>query len=223
VIDPALRSILPATVAVVTGPVAGFLPPGDPLQALFPEEQAAVARAVPKRLTEYVAGRIAARRALSHLGVTVGALPKGPGGAPLWPPGIAASLSHGGGMVAAIAARTGDIATLGVDLEPLGPRADPLAGAICTPAEAAAARTHAHGILRVFSAKEAAFKALYPLAGTLFGFDALDVTLQDGGFRARLTRPLGPFAADLTIAGGQALAADFVLSAVVLPAEMCSK
>jgi 4'-phosphopantetheinyl transferase EntD len=218
VIRPALRSLLPPEVAVVAGPVSGFTGP------LFPQEQAAIARAVPKRVAEFTAGRIAARWALSQAGVTTVALERGAGGAVVWPAGATGSISHGGGMVAAVAvARVGvaaDVATLGVDLEPLSDRAEGLVETIATPEEADRARTWEGGLLRVFSAKEAAFKALYPRVGAYFGFHALEVTLADRGFVAQLTRPLGPAAAGATVTGGQAIAAGFVVSAVVLRGEM---
>jgi 4'-phosphopantetheinyl transferase EntD len=218
VIEPALRSLLPPEVAVVAGPVVGFTGP------LFPPEQATIARAVPKRVAEFTAGRIAARRALSQAGVTAGALERGPGGAVVWPMGATGSISHGGGMVAALAvAQAGtaeDIATLGVDLEPLSDRAEGLVDTIATPDEAKRAREWEGGLLRVFSAKEAAFKALYPRVGAYFGFHALEVTLAKRGFVARLVRPLGDVATDAVVTGGQALAAGFVVSAVVLRGQM---
>ena len=217
-IGPALCSLLPPEVAVVTGPVAGLAGP------LFPQEQAAIARALPKRVAEFTAGRIAARRALAQAGVMAGALERGPGGIVLWPDGATGSISHGGGMVAAVAvAQAGaaaDVATLGVDLEPLSDRAEGLADTIATPEEADRARSWEGGLLRVFSAKEAAFKALYPRVGAYFGFHALEVTLSDGGFAARLARPLGAVAEGTTVAGGQAVAQGFVVSAVVLRGEM---
>lgn len=217
-IEPALRGLLPPEVAVVTGPVAGFSGP------LFPQEQAAIARALPKRVAEFTAGRIAARRALAQAGVTACALERGPGGAVVWPEGTAGSISHGGGMVAAIAvAQAGsaaDVVTLGLDLEPLSDRAEGLAETIATPDEADRARLWEGGLLRVFSAKEAAFKALYPRVGAYFGFHALEVTLSDHAFVARLARPLGAFAEGTTVVGGQAVAQGFVVSGVVLRGEM---
>ncbi len=127
-------------------------------------------------------------------------------------------------MVAALAvARVGkaaDIATLGVDLEPLSDRADGLVETIATPEEAERARAWEGGLLRVFSAKEAAFKALYPRVGAYFGFNALEVTLAERGFVARLMRPLGKAAAGATVTGGQAVAAGFVVSALVLQGEL---
>jgi 4'-phosphopantetheinyl transferase EntD len=133
---------------------------------------------------------------------------------------VAGSLSHGGGMVAAAASFSPAIAALGIDIEPLAPRADSLATAICTPDEALAARRHDHGILRAFSAKEAAFKALYPLTLTLFGFETLTVTLRQGGFTARLATPLGPLEPGWSLEGGQAVAQGFILSAAVITREM---
>jgi 4'-phosphopantetheinyl transferase EntD len=210
VIASALRAMVPPGVAVVAGPVADF---GG---ALFPEETAVVARAVDKRVAEFTAGRVAARQALLQIGVVAGALPKGPGGAVVWPAGTTGSLSHGGSMVAALAVRLGPMQALGVDVEPESERVDPLADTICTACEAEAARCWTLGLLRVFSAKEAAFKALYPQAGRLFGFHALEVTLEDGAFVARVVEALGPLEAGTQVAGRQALAGGFVLSAVAL-------
>lgn len=48
----------------------------------------------------------------------------------------------------------------------------------------------------IFAAKEAAYKAQFPMTGMLFGFDALDVTfdVSAGSFAARFTQPVGDFA-----------------------------
>ena len=55
----------------------------------------------------------------------------------------------------------------------------------------------------VFSAKESLFKALFPLVGTYFGFEAavVRVDLEAGRFEIGLTAPLGTFGAGTGWAG----------------------
>ena len=73
-----------------------ILPPGvvvvetfrdEPGVALFPEEEAVVARAVGKRRREFSSGRACARAALARLGVPPAPLLPGLRGAPRWPDG----------------------------------------------------------------------------------------------------------------------------------------
>jgi 4'-phosphopantetheinyl transferase EntD len=214
VIAETLRAMLPAEVALAAGPVSRF----D--GALWPEERAAVARALAKRLGEFTAGRVAARAALGALGVADCAIPRGEGGAPVWPAGVVGSLSHSAGMVAAVVARAGGVAALGVDLEAVDDRAEGMADMICVPGEAEAARPWEAGILRVFSAKEAAFKALHPRVGFHFGFDSMEMALGPEGFAGRVLRDLGPVGAGTVVAGRQAVVDGFVVTAIVMRGEM---
>jgi 4'-phosphopantetheinyl transferase EntD len=214
VIGAALRAMLPAEVAVAAGPLSGFDGP------LWPEERAAVARALAKRLREFTAGRCAARQAMAELGVSVCGVPRGTAGVPVWPEGVTGSLSHSAGMVAAVVARRGGVVALGVDLEMVSARAEGMAEMICNPGEAEAARGWEAGILRVFSAKEAAFKALYPRVGFYFGFDSMEIRLDAEGFAGRVGRDLAWVAAGTVVTGRQAVVAGFVVTAVVLQGEM---
>ena len=71
---------------------------------------------------------------------------------------------------------------IGIDLEPDRPMAAELVPEIAAPDELAALaplpRTLA--ATRIFSAKEAAYKAQYPVTRALFGFDAMHANLQIG-------------------------------------------
>src|SRR5258708_8108427 len=62
--------------------------------SLLSLEESLVAKAVPKRRREFTAGRNCARRALAQLGYPDFALLAGSHGQPLWPPGIAGSITH---------------------------------------------------------------------------------------------------------------------------------
>ena len=67
---------------------------------------------------------------------------------------------------------------------------------------------------RVFSAKEAAYKAQYPLTRCLFGFDAMTAHLPDGGMRMCADTGLGRGAA---LPMQQHLVAGRVLSLCLMP------
>lgn len=138
--------------------------------------------AVAKRQGEFLAGRLAARHALSAYGLGDEAVVIGPAREPLWPAGMEGSISHsqltGQGM-ALCAARPGR-AGLGLDLESwLGSaQANQLWPGIVDEQEwarleqvtLAAGLSVAEGLTLVFSAKESLFKALYPRVGRYFDF-----------------------------------------------------
>ena len=181
--EAALAQLFPPGVAVaVVGIGAG---------ALLPGEAAAVAGAVPARIAEFAAGRLAARRALAALGHPAVAIPAGPDRAPCWPAGLAGSIAHAEG-VAVAAVRRG--ASLGLDVEADAALEPDLWSLICDPVELAALPEGDRGraVRLVFSAKEAVYKAQYPLTGQLIGFDAVRVTLEEGGFFAVLRQEVGP-------------------------------
>ena len=90
---------------------------GD-VSKLYPEERTAIATAVKSRQQEFTAGRTCARRAMGHLGLPDMAIPVGADRAPIWPAGIAGSISHSTTRcVAAIGRHSDGIKALGLDLE----------------------------------------------------------------------------------------------------------
>jgi 4'-phosphopantetheinyl transferase EntD len=197
---------------------------------LFPSESEALGRAVEKRRREFTAGRACARLALERLGVPVVAIPSGPHGEPLWPAGIVGSITHCHGYRAAAAARSDAVAALGIDAEPNGPlppgvleevvhgRERDLVDAGLAPVPDAPPVDLPR---LLFSAKEAIYKAWFPLAGRWLGFEDVEVSVDPaGGFRARLLVP-GPVVGDRPLTGftGRwALADGIIATAVVVPA-----
>ncbi|MDL5205909.1 4'-phosphopantetheinyl transferase superfamily protein [Streptomyces sp. ALI-76-A] len=130
-----------------------------------PSEAAAAASMPPRRRREFLAGRQAARRALRAVGPECGEIPRS-GRLPVFPPGRAASISHSAGVAVAVARPPGRDTPLGCDLElrPLPPRAarlvlredeEDLLITGSRPADAA------WSVTELFSAKEAAWKALH--------------------------------------------------------------
>lgn len=199
----ATQALLPAGCAVAGGPIALWDGP------LFPQEEEAIARAVPRRRAEFAAGRRAARAALGALGLPPLPLPRRAEGPPLWPPGVTGSITHGGGHVLAAVCSPDRAVALGLDLEPLLPLDEALRPAIAAPEEGG-------DLLRLFCAKEAAGKAQFALSGRVLGLGDLRVTLTEGGFEACFAISVPPFAAGERIAGGQAALGGFLISAVAL-------
>ncbi|EBA06348.1 4'-phosphopantetheinyl transferase superfamily protein [Sagittula stellata] len=141
---------------------------------LSASEAASVARAVPARRQEFAAGRLAARRALAGLRPDDRPtdLPAGPDRLPLWPAGLTGSISHAAGLAVAAVARSP--VRLGIDLEADKPLDPDLVPEICLPSE------YGTPAVRVFSAKEAVFKAEYPHTRVMHGLHGIEVDLAEG-------------------------------------------
>jgi 4'-phosphopantetheinyl transferase EntD len=164
-----------------------------PESTMFSDEAAAVAGAGAERRREFGTVRWCARKALRQLGVpAVPILPDGDR-APRWPVGVVGSLTHCAGYRAAVVARSGELRGVGIDAEPhaalpadvldLVLRADERAR-LLTLAEADPGR---HWDRIVFCAKEAVYKAWFPLTGRWLDFEDVSVTVNlDGTFGARL-------------------------------------
>ena len=222
--DPvaALRHILPPDVHVGGGPI-GLLQ--RPLPAT---ERAVLVRARGGRISEFTAGRSAARDALADCGVLQAVLPQSKGGPPVWPAGFTGSISHARGWALAVCGPTAAVGGLGVDLELLQP--DLELSTVATRAEIAQTTDNLAG--RLFSAKEAAYKAQYPLTGRMLDFDEVEVTFapthrsfsrETGAlvvtpFTARLLPAAAPLPALYDMQGVQVNALDMVISLVTLPA-----
>lgn len=156
------------------------------LSPLKPEEQKSVARAVPKRVLEFTAGRHCARAALTQLGLSPVALPPLPSRAPNWPPGVSGSISHCEGYCGAVVAFSNRLRGIGFDVEGLGsvrPEVWPL---ITTQEELRTLQTlpteRANQLATLFySAKEAFYKAQHPLTETFLDFKdvRVEVTNRD--------------------------------------------
>lgn len=83
-----------------------------------------------------------------------------------------------GGLCLAVVARTGHWRGIGVDIEPDVDLHPGLIPEIATPGELETLPLPPErAALRIFSAKEAAFKAQYPITGATFGFDAVRADL----------------------------------------------
>jgi len=165
---------------------------------LHPLEEQALGEAVsPKRRKDFTLGRAAARRALEQVGFpVVSPVLRGEHREPLWPVGIVGSISHGNGYGVAVAAWQQDVPAIGVDIQQVEERyTDELIARFADPDEFDWVRNDpAHRIeraVRLFSAKESVFKALYPLRRVWFAFDVAHLTPKEGelGFSAAVRLP----------------------------------
>lgn len=207
-IEAAVSALFPQDVAVALCSLTAA-DAGD----LWPEERAAMAGAVPHRQAEFAAGRQAARTALAAIGHGATALPMGPDRAPIWPEGIAGSISHAAGFAVAVV-RHG--APLGVDIEDDSPLSEDLWPILTSPEERAAFPPEEIGrhVCRVFAAKEALFKAQAQGARAIFGFDAVRVTLAESGFDAQFLTDAGAFRTGDRVQGRLVLVEGLVLAGV---------
>jgi len=209
----------------VLGPTVGVAlldPTNIAEDTLWPAEAAAIAKAIPERRGEFAAGRAALRAAMAAIDHPACAIPMGPDRAPVFPPSIIGSLSHTSAICAAVIALTANLRGLGIDFEPLTPLPDGVAETILTPPEI----ERQQGLppvdqnissLRIFSAKECAFKAQYALTGAMFGFESMEITLSDTEFQARFCADFPPFSKGDRLTGTSLIVGDHVVSALKIP------
>ncbi len=141
------------------------------------------------------------------LGHPATAVPMLPDRSPLWPDAVTGSISHCDGACLALLGWRRDWAGIGLDLEPALALEAALWPEILRPEEqdnVAALPFAKRGLaaLRIFMAKEAVYKAQYPMTSQLLGFDGLHITLSEAGFEARFTAGIAPFALGQTLTGG---------------------
>ena len=201
---------------------------GDPEDlAPLPEEEALIARSVAKRRNEFVTVRHCARVAMGHLGVAPAPILKGEKGEPQWPDGVVGSLTHCEGYRGAVVGRIPAVRSVGIDAEPHDVLPGGVLKAISLPVErreigALPAGLHWDRIL--FCAKEATYKAWFPLTQRWLGFEdahisfEVDSTGSSGAFVSRiLIDPAARSGPPLTeLAGRWSVASGLALTAIVL-------
>jgi 4'-phosphopantetheinyl transferase EntD len=156
------------------------------------------------------------RRAMAELGLAPRAVPMGPDRAPVWPSGLVGSLSHIETAALAVLAPLGRAAALGVDIELATPLPENLFDTVLTRGERAASAGCGLVAKRVFCAKEALYKAQYPLTGQVLDFDAVVVTLGARRFSARFRQGAGRFGAGARLDGWLAEGAGCILAGVLI-------
>lgn len=169
-----LTAVLPAAVA------SAELHDDPPGLAPLPEEEPLIARSVAKRRNEFITVRHCARQALGELGLPPVPILKGDKGEPCWPVGVVGSLTHCAGFRGAVVGRVTDVRSVGIDAEPHDVLPKGVLDAISLPEERrelAALPGSLHWDRILFCAKEATYKAWFPLTHRWLGFDDAHVTL----------------------------------------------
>ena len=153
-----------------------LISPGDE-DALLDDEAASIASPVPAARRASGAARIVARHLLAQLGHAGVRLPKGASGEPIWPAGIAGSIAHDDTIAVAAVGRKRDVGSVGIDIEPAVLLPPDMLELIATPQELhKIADDPLRGKL-LFAAKEAVYKAVYPLDRVFLEFRDIEVDL----------------------------------------------
>ncbi|MCX8561453.1 4'-phosphopantetheinyl transferase [Mycolicibacterium mucogenicum] len=173
--DALLSQVLPDVVATAET----YSDPGNLVP--LPEEEPLIARSVAKRRNEFITVRHCAREALGKLDVGPVPILKGDKGEPCWPEGIVGSLTHCEGFRGAVVARSTQVRSVGIDAEPHGVLPKGVLGAVALPAEQDAVATlegDLHWDRILFCAKEATYKAWFPLTHRWLGFEDAHITFE---------------------------------------------
>jgi 4'-phosphopantetheinyl transferase EntD len=154
----------------------------DPKElAPLPEEEPLIARSVAKRRNEFITVRFCARQALVDLGMEPVPILKGDKGEPCWPDGIVGSLTHCEGFRGAAVARRAEVRSVGIDAEPHDVLPTGVLDAISLPVERhelGDMPTGVHWDRVLFCAKEATYKAWFPLTHRWLGFEDAHITFD---------------------------------------------
>jgi len=195
----ALELALPASVAAAAAQAA-----------LMPGERELARPMCATRRHEFSVGRICARQAIDKATTktvtgtdSVVEILQGDRGEPLWPDGLAGSITHTPGLVAAAVMRRADCKTCGVGID-VERATRVLSDGAWRHVLSADEETRLSGVtdpvlrLVLFSAKESLYKALYPSCGIFFGFEDASLWFDDdaagrssGSAKLRLERDLG--------------------------------
>jgi 4'-phosphopantetheinyl transferase EntD len=145
--------------------------------ALLVEEAASIASPVIAVRRASGAARIVARALSAQLGYARVAVPKGEAGEPIWPAGISGSMAHDDRIAVAAVGRQRDIRAVGIDVEPAVPLPREMLELIATPLELRGISDDPLRGKLLFAAKEAVYKAVYPLERVFLEFRDIEIDL----------------------------------------------
>ena len=150
--------------------------------ALYPTERAAVTGSVEARRREFAAGRSCARRALAQLRLEPMPLLASGSREPVWPPGVAGSITHCAGNCAAAACWLRQVGSIGIDMAAHEPLPTDVAAVVASPKERARLNALDGGEVAwgtlLFSVKESVYKAWFPLTRAWLDFTDAEVELE---------------------------------------------
>ena len=194
-VPPSLADSLPRDISIAAheiGPLEELVEEARHLGFNLPD---GLEGAIDKRRREYLAGRISAGHALRHLlgsAAWEGEIAGDDDDVPRWPEGVVGSISHGAGFGFAAVAAADRYRGLGVDVERVvsTEQAGRLGARVLNEREMSLRHggpgdlTKAEMFTLVFSAKESAYKALFPRYRQVLGFSDVELKRREAGDRA---------------------------------------
>jgi 4'-phosphopantetheinyl transferase EntD len=123
------------------------------------------------------AARIVARQLLARHGFADCPVLREPSGAPIWPVGVTGSLAHDSRIAVAAVGMSRHVGALGIDVEPAEDLPSDLLELIATSWERSRLADDPYRGRLLFAAKEAAYKAVYPLDHMVLDHHDIEVDL----------------------------------------------
>ncbi|PQZ48385.1 4'-phosphopantetheinyl transferase [Ochrobactrum sp. MYb15] len=145
---------------------------------LLAEERQSIQTSYLKRLKASGAVRYIARGLLGERGIDEFPVLRAPTGEPIWPEGIVGSLAHDDDVAVAAVVSAVDFQGLGIDVEPAIPLPADIQSLVRIPTDKIG-NEHTSGISDrvLFCAKEAVYKAVYPLDLVILNYEDISVDL----------------------------------------------
>jgi 4'-phosphopantetheinyl transferase EntD len=155
---------------------------GD-VSTLAAVERSSILGAITRRQKEFAAGRTAAREAMRRLGKMSVAIPMQGDRSPQWPDDLVGSISHSHATCISVVAVKSHFKSIGVDVEPDQDLSRELWDLIGLPNELRRASglpkpLQGRWMMRIFCAKEAYYKWMYPRALRALEFHDVEITMD---------------------------------------------
>ena len=171
----ALRAMAPGGIRLA----CRLIRPGDEAHLLAAEARSIPARGAERRRASG-AVRCAARSLLRDWLGEGAEIPRGPSGQPIWPEGVIGSLAHDDRIAVAAVARSGAAPSLGVDVEPALPLPEELLDLVVMPGDRTGDVEPGLRARLLFSAKEAVYKAAFPIDRRFLDYGDIAIDLPAG-------------------------------------------
>lgn len=153
--------------------------------SLQESERSLVSEAIDSRKAEFGDARACAHSAIEELTGAPSLTPilRGRRGMPVWPEPVIGSMTHTDGFRAAVVSPRSQVRSIGIDAELAQPLPPGVVDSISTPQERRALKSWgvAYGSRLLFCAKEATYKAWYPVTGRWLGFEDAQVDINPDG------------------------------------------
>lgn len=153
---------------------------GDARFLLAEEQRSLVTKSLPRR-DQSGAARFVARQLLASRGWPDAVIGRASSGAPVWPDTIVGSLAHDDGVAVAAIGCSSDYRALGVDVEPALGLPEDIRALVRHKADRTPESAESALMDRLlFCAKEAVYKAVFPLDRVLLEYEDIITDLDNG-------------------------------------------